>query len=159
MGMVKPESGDDWIYVNRCKPNPETTRPELGENLCYKGHSGAMKRLIPAFSSIQTSERLTLDSLVFALIKSRRPPTFLKAVLRPDHALILSEPIIDEFSRVTADEKIKRHGDDEAAAAYLGQGIAQRSTRIGEDGSGGRRTAESVPCAHAGAVGRRANRA
>src|SRR5947209_12774802 len=119
MGMVKPESGDDWIYVNRCKPHPETMRPELGENLCYKGHSGAMKRLIPAFSSIQTSERLTLDSLVFALIKSRRPPTFLKAVLRPDHALILSEPIIEELSRATEDEKIKRYADDEAAAAYL----------------------------------------
>jgi len=117
--MVKPESGDDWIYVNRCKPHPETTRPELGENLCYKGHSGAMKRLIPAFSSIQTSERLTLDSLVFALIKSGRPRTFLKAVLRPDHGLILSEPIIEEPSRATEDEKIKRYADDEAVAAYL----------------------------------------
>ena len=117
--MVKPESGDDWIYVNRCKPHPETMRPELGENLCYNGHSGAMKRLIPAFSSIQTSERLTLDSLVFALIKSGRPRTFLKAVLRPDHALILSEPIIEEPSRATEDEKIKRYADDEAVAAYL----------------------------------------
>src|SRR2546422_10600048 len=58
--------------------------------------------------------------LVSALIKRGKPQLLLRSVLRPDHALILSEPIIDEFSRVTADEKIKRHGDDEAAAAYLG---------------------------------------
>src|SRR2546427_11450118 len=98
MGMVKPESGDDWIYVNRCKPHPETMRPELGENICYKGHSGAMKRLIAALSSIQTSERLTLDSLVFGLIKTGRPRMFLKAVLGRDHRLILSQPSIEEPS-------------------------------------------------------------
>ena len=65
--------------------------------------------------------RVVLDTnvLVSALIKSGRPRSFLKAMLRPDHALILSEPIIEEFSRVTADEKIKRYADDEAVAAYL----------------------------------------
>ena len=57
--------------------------------------------------------------LVSALIKRGKPQRLLRSVLRPDHALILSEPIIDEFSRVTADEKIKRYADDEAAAAYL----------------------------------------
>ena len=65
--------------------------------------------------------RVVLDTnvLVSALIKSGRPRSFLKAMLRPDHALILSEPIIEEFSRVTADEKIKRYADDEAVAEYL----------------------------------------
>ena len=65
--------------------------------------------------------RVVLDTnvLVSALIKSGKPRSFLKAMLRPDHALILSEPIIEEFSRVTADEKIKRYADDEAVAAYL----------------------------------------
>ena len=60
--------------------------------------------------------RVVLDTnvLVSALIKSGKPRSFLKAMLRPDHALILSEPIIEEFSRVTADEKIKRYADDEA---------------------------------------------
>ncbi len=65
--------------------------------------------------------RVVLDTnvLVSALIKSGKPRSFLKAMLRPDHALILSEPIIEEFSRVTANEKIKRYADDEAVAAYL----------------------------------------
>ena len=65
--------------------------------------------------------RVVLDTnvLVSALIKSGKPQSFLKAMLRPDHALILSEPIIEEFSRVTADEKIKRYADDEAVAAYM----------------------------------------
>ena len=65
--------------------------------------------------------RVVLDTnvLVSALIKRGKPQRLLRSVLRPDHALILSEPIIDEFSRVTADEKIKRYADDEAAAAYL----------------------------------------
>ena len=57
--------------------------------------------------------------LVSALIKRGKPQRLLRSVLRPDHALILSEPIIDEFSRVTADEKIKRYADDEAVAEYL----------------------------------------
>ena len=65
--------------------------------------------------------RVVLDTnvLVSALIKKGKPRRLLKLVLRPDNALILSEPTIDEFSRVTADEKIKRYADDEAAAAYL----------------------------------------
>lgn len=62
---------------------------------------------------------LGTNVLVSALIKRGKPQRLLKLVLRPDHALILSEPIIDEFSRVTADEKIKKYADDEAAAAYL----------------------------------------
>ena len=65
--------------------------------------------------------RVVLDTnvLVSALVKRGKPQRLLRSVLRPDHALILSEPIIDKFSRVTADEKIKRYADDEAAAAYL----------------------------------------
>jgi len=65
--------------------------------------------------------RVVLDTnvLVSALIKRGKPQRLLKAMLRPDNALILSEPIIEEFSRVTADEKIKRYADDEAVAAYL----------------------------------------
>jgi len=57
--------------------------------------------------------------LVSALIKRGKPQRLLRSVLRPDHALILSEPIIEEPSRATEDEKIKRYADDEAVAAYL----------------------------------------
>ena len=65
--------------------------------------------------------RVVLDTnvLVSALIKKGKPRRLLKLVLRPDNALILSEPTIDEFSRVTADEKIKRYSDGEAVVEYL----------------------------------------
>ncbi len=71
--------------------------------------------------------RFVLDTnvLVSALNKSGKPQRLLNAVLRPDHTLILSEPIIEEFSRVTADEKIERYADDEAIAAYLGVLLAR----------------------------------
>jgi|SRR6267143_3262129 len=66
--------------------------------------------------------RFVLDTnvLVSALIKGGKPRRLLRAALRPDHALILSEPIIEEFSRVTANKKIERYVDDEATSAYLG---------------------------------------
>ncbi len=71
--------------------------------------------------------RFVLDTnvLVSALIKSGKPQRIPNAVLRPNHTLILSEPIIEEFSRVTADEKIERYADDEAIAAYLGVLLAR----------------------------------
>ncbi|MDV3277552.1 MAG: putative toxin-antitoxin system toxin component, PIN family [Nitrososphaerales archaeon] len=65
--------------------------------------------------------RVVLDTnvLISALIKSGKPQHLLKLLLGPDHALILSEPIIEEFSRVTADEKIERYADDEAVTMFL----------------------------------------
>lgn len=34
--------------------------------------------------------------------------------------LISSEPIVEEFTRVTADEKIRKYADDETVAVFLG---------------------------------------
>lgn len=66
--------------------------------------------------------RVLLDTnvLVSALIKRGKPRRLLKAVLGPDHVLVLSESIMEEFLRVSADEKIARYADDEAVAAFLG---------------------------------------
>jgi putative PIN family toxin of toxin-antitoxin system len=66
--------------------------------------------------------RVVLDTnvLVSALIKSGKPKHLLKALLGPTHTIVLSEPIIEEFSRVTADKKIQRYADDQAVAAFLG---------------------------------------
>jgi len=66
--------------------------------------------------------RVVLDTnvLVSALIKSGKPKRLLGAVLGPKHTLILSDPIIEEFSRVSADQKIAKYADDEAVAAFLG---------------------------------------
>ncbi len=75
--------------------------------------------------------RVVLDTnvLISALIKSGKPQHLLKVLLGPDHALILSEPIIEEFSRVTADEKIERYADDEAVMGFL-QALLSRAVFV-----------------------------
>lgn len=65
--------------------------------------------------------RAVLDTnvLISALIKEGKPRRLLKALLNPGHAVVISEPIIEEFSRVSADEKVRRYVDDEATAGFL----------------------------------------
>jgi putative PIN family toxin of toxin-antitoxin system len=66
--------------------------------------------------------RVVLDTnvLVSALIKGGKPRRLLKVLTDSRHKLIISEPIIEEFSRVTADEKIRKYVNDEDVAAFLG---------------------------------------
>ena len=66
--------------------------------------------------------RAVLDTnvLVSALIRGRKPRRLLKALSDPPNTLIISEAIIEEFSRVTADYKIRRYVDDDDASAFMG---------------------------------------
>jgi len=51
--------------------------------------------------------RAVLDTnvLISALIKDGKPRRLLKALLGEAHTLIISEPMIEEFLRISADEK------------------------------------------------------
>ncbi len=65
--------------------------------------------------------RVVLDTnvLISALIAEGKPHELLKALLARDHAIILSEPTIEEFSRVAGDEKIRRYVDNEEFTTFL----------------------------------------
>ena len=65
--------------------------------------------------------RAVLDTnvLVSALIKGGKPRRLLKTLLGPQHAVIVSEPIVEEFSRVSSDARILRYLDEAAASAFL----------------------------------------
>jgi putative PIN family toxin of toxin-antitoxin system len=65
--------------------------------------------------------RAVLDTnvLISALIKAGKPRRLLKVLLSPSHAVIISEPIVEEFSTVSADEKVRKYVDDEAMAGFL----------------------------------------
>ena len=63
---------------------------------------------------------LDTNVLISALIKRGKPRRLLNVLLKQHGSLITSEYIIEEFSRVSADEKIKKYADDEDAAAFLG---------------------------------------
>ncbi len=65
--------------------------------------------------------RVVLDTnvLISALIAEGKPHELLKALLARGHALILSEPMVEEFSRVAADEKIRRYTGDEEFVTFM----------------------------------------
>ena len=65
--------------------------------------------------------RAVLDTnvLISALIKDGKPRRLLKTLLGPQHALIVSGPIIEEFSRVRSDARILRYLSDAAVSAFL----------------------------------------
>ncbi len=70
--------------------------------------------------------RVLLDTnvLISALIKDGRPKRLLNALLDERHTLLLFKPIIEEFSKVAADERIRRYvtsDDDILRTAYDGQ--------------------------------------
>jgi predicted nucleic acid-binding protein len=64
--------------------------------------------------------RAVLDTnvLISALIKAGKPRRLLRAMLNPGHAVIISEPIVEELSRVSADEKVSvlNNPDDKVLA-------------------------------------------
>jgi len=66
--------------------------------------------------------RAVLDTnvLISALIKDGKPRRLVKALLGEAHTLIISEPMIEEFLRISADEKIRRYVGDDDVAAFLG---------------------------------------
>lgn len=73
--------------------------------------------------------RVVLDTnvLVSALIVAGKPRRLLEVLLREGHTLILSEPIIDEFSRISADKKISRYADSDAIASFLAALLSKAS--------------------------------
>ncbi len=62
---------------------------------------------------------LDTNVLISALIRDGKPRTLLNALLRKGHTIVLSEPIIEEFSRVAADERIRRYVGTVDAASFL----------------------------------------
>ena len=75
--------------------------------------------------------RAVLDTnvLISVLIKSGKPRRLLRALLSPSHTVIISEPIVEEFSRVSADEKVRRYVDDEVLTGFLAA-ILSRATFV-----------------------------
>src|SRR5712692_10947456 len=65
--------------------------------------------------------RVVLDTnvLISALIAKGKPHELLETPLAGKHLLVLSHPTIDEFSRVAADEKIRRYVSDEELRTFL----------------------------------------
>jgi putative PIN family toxin of toxin-antitoxin system len=65
--------------------------------------------------------RAVLDTnvLISALITGGKPRRLLGVLLGPDHALILSEQIVEEFSRVSSDMKIRRYADDRVISEFV----------------------------------------
>ncbi|MDG7007369.1 MAG: putative toxin-antitoxin system toxin component, PIN family [Nitrososphaerota archaeon] len=71
--------------------------------------------------------RAVLDAnvLISALIGGGKPRGLMMALLGQRHALILSEGIIAEFSRVSSDEKMRKHVDDDEIASFLGEVLSR----------------------------------
>ncbi len=65
--------------------------------------------------------RLVLDTnvLVSALIRDGKPRSLLNTVLSKRHTIVISEPIIEEFSRVVADERIRRYVEAVEITSFL----------------------------------------
>jgi hypothetical protein len=65
--------------------------------------------------------RVVLDTnvLVSALIRGGKPRKLLNGLLGSEHGLIISESIIEEFSRVAADEKIRNYVNEDDVVAFL----------------------------------------
>ncbi len=65
--------------------------------------------------------RLVLDTnlLISALIRDGEPRSLLNTVVSKRHTILISEPIIDEFSRVVADERIRRYVGPDEITSFL----------------------------------------
>ncbi|MGA3295891.1 MAG: putative toxin-antitoxin system toxin component, PIN family [Candidatus Bathyarchaeia archaeon] len=65
--------------------------------------------------------KITLDTnvLISALIINGKSRTLLFEIMRRKHELILSKEILEEFTEVSRDLKIRRYVNEEDAAAYL----------------------------------------
>ena len=65
--------------------------------------------------------RILLDTnvLVSALIKGGKPYELLNAVFARNHTLILSRPLVEEFSRVSTIKRIRRYVTTADAAKFL----------------------------------------
>ncbi len=63
---------------------------------------------------------LDINVLISALIRGGKPRRLLGILSGREHVLVVSESIIAELSRVSADEKIKRYMDDGDIAVFLG---------------------------------------
>ena len=62
---------------------------------------------------------LDTNVLISALIKRGKPRRLLNVLFKQAGSLMTSEQIVEEFSRVSADEKIRKYADDEDVAAFL----------------------------------------
>ncbi len=65
--------------------------------------------------------RLVLDTnvLISALIRDGKPRRLLNTVLSKRHIIVLSEPIIEEFSTVVTDERIRRYVGPAEITSFL----------------------------------------
>src|SRR3989304_8156280 len=79
--------------------------------------------------------RVLLDTnvLISALIKAGKPQHLLDALLKEHHTLLISRPILEEFSKVAADERIRHYVTSDDATTFLrivitrGEGIQCKS--------------------------------
>ncbi len=65
--------------------------------------------------------KITLDTnvLISALIINGKSRTLLFEIMRRKHELILSKEILEEFTEVSRDPKIRRYVNEEDATGYL----------------------------------------
>ena len=65
--------------------------------------------------------RIVLDTnvLISALITDGRSRELVRSLLKSSHALLLSEPILDEFLRISSEDRLKRYVDDEELTLFL----------------------------------------
>lgn len=65
--------------------------------------------------------RIVLDTnvLISALIKEGNCRKLLDSILLGGHTLVLSDPILEELSEVTSDEKIRKYVGEEEFDAFL----------------------------------------
>ena len=66
--------------------------------------------------------KITLDTnvLISALIINGKSRTLLFEIMRRKHELVLSKEILEEFTEVSRDPKIRRYVNEEDANVYLG---------------------------------------
>lgn len=65
--------------------------------------------------------RIVLDTnvLVSALISRGKPSKLLRLIKVKDHSLIISNPILEELSKIASDDKISRYASGEDYAEFL----------------------------------------
>ena len=75
--------------------------------------------------------RVVLDTnvLVSALISRGKSRTLLRLIKAKDHSLIISNPILEELSRVAADEKVSRYVSGEDFEEFL-KTLLEKSTLV-----------------------------
>jgi len=66
--------------------------------------------------------RIVLDTnvLISALITDGRSRELVKALLQGDNTVLLSEPILDEFLRVSSEDRLTKYVEDEEVTQFLG---------------------------------------